>query len=147
MTNSLSRVAAVAGVAAYTMSAALQVYRSQQGTGLAIDQFTVLSVVVYGAMLALSLALLTDRRWVWWTAVVANAAIFVQAPFVYWPTVYAARPLEVWDWLEGVWFTALLLVVVCCGVARIAGARLVGPSARVDRTVDAAPVTAVPARS
>jgi hypothetical protein len=118
MTNSLQKVAASAGVAAYTMSAALQIYRAHQGTGLAVDRFSLLTGLGYGLLLLLSLTLLTDRRWAWGTNLVVGALLFLQAPFGYYPWVSGSRRLEVWDWLEGTWFTALLFLVVACAVAR-----------------------------
>ncbi|WP_336923205.1 hypothetical protein [Aquipuribacter sp. SD81] len=120
MNRILSRTAAAAGVAAWLMSTTLQVYRSTRGTGLAVDSLAPGAAVALLALIAMSLALLTDRRWAWWTNLAVAAAFFLQAPFLYWPLVYDARPLEVWDWLEGTWFTALLLLVCACAVLRLA---------------------------
>jgi hypothetical protein len=117
----LHRIAAPAGVTAYTISLGLQVYRSLQGTGLTVDRLSAPMAVTYAALMLLSALLVTDRRWVWWTNLVVCSALFLQAPFGYYPWVYGSRHLQVWDWLEGTWFTALLFLVAACAVARIFG--------------------------
>lgn len=56
------------------------------------------------------------------------ALVYLQAPFAYYPWVYSSRPLILWDWLEGTWFTALLFVVALCAIARLAGLTLSRPA-------------------
>ncbi|MEN3540524.1 hypothetical protein AAH991_35800 [Microbispora sp. ZYX-F-249] len=121
----LHRLACGIALAAYAASIAFQIYRATRGTGLAVDDFGVNAVVVYGAGVALALTLLGDRRWSWWVNGALSAVVVAQAPFAYYPSVAGARPLETWDWLEGIWFTALLVLVVACAVVRLSGVRLV----------------------
>ena len=124
----LARIAATSGVLAYVASATFQLYRSLAGTDLDVDRFTPGMAIVYLLLITLSVALFTDRRWLWWVNGLVSAAVFLQAPFGYYPYVYDARALEVWDWLEGTWFTALLFLVATCAVLRLSGWRLVRES-------------------
>ncbi|MGG5259199.1 hypothetical protein [Phycicoccus avicenniae] len=136
MNTLIARTAASAGLAAYLMSVALQVHRVRQDTGLDVDRFGASTALMYLGLLALSAAVLTDRRWVWWGNLLVSAYVFLQAPFLYYPEVAAVRPLDVWDWLEGTWFTGLVLVVCACSLFRLFVLDRSGRSGRSGRPSD-----------
>lgn len=124
MTITYRSVASALLLTATTISMTFQLYRASVGANPEVDRFGVEAAVVYAAYYALALAVRSDRRWVWWATGLLLTLNLVYAVVGYYPTVYAARPLNVFDWLEGTLFTGLLLVVVGCTGLRLTGTAL-----------------------
>jgi hypothetical protein len=118
---------------AYAISAAFQVYRASLGTGLSVDQFGLPTAVGYAVFLGLAVAVRLDRTWIWWLAGVVVTANLAFGVVVYYPTVHAARPMDLFDWAEGTLFTGLLLAALGCTVLRLTGTTLTAGPAGTDR--------------
>lgn len=130
---------------AVSISAVFQLYRASLGTPYAVDDFSLTAAVAYTVMFAVAAAVRTDRRWVWWSVGVLLILNLVYGVAGYYPGVYAARPLNVLDWLEGTVYTGLLLAALGCTVLKLSGTTLT-PSAWTDSTAQR-PRTVTPART
>jgi len=145
MTISYRSLASNLLLAAFTMSAAYQLYRASLGTSFAVDRFTAVTAVAYASFFLVAAAVRTDRIWVWWVTGALELLGLVYGIVGYYPTVYAARPLEVLDWLEGTLYTGLLLAALGCTVLRLTGSTLsatgtsagAAPGAGAERTEQA----------
>ena len=116
---------------AVTLSAAFQLYRASLGTPYAVDRFGLTAAVAYTAMFAVVAAIRTNRRWVWWSVGVLLTLNLVYGVVGYYPAVYAARPMNVLDWLEGTAYTGLLLAALGCTILHLSGTTL-APTPRTD---------------
>jgi peptidoglycan/LPS O-acetylase OafA/YrhL len=119
------QVACLALLGATAVSAAFQAYRTAVGTNPAVDRFGIDTAVGYLVLVALALAVRSDRRPVWWLLAVVMAALLVYAVVGYYPGIYRARPMDRVDWLEGTVFTAALGLVLTVAALRLAGRSLV----------------------
>jgi hypothetical protein len=124
MTITYRDVASALLLTATTISMTFQLYRASVGTNPEVDRFGVEAAVVYAAYFAMALAVRSDRRWVWWTTGLVLTLNLVYGVVGYYPTVYAARPLNVLDWLEGTLYTGLLLAALGCTALRLTGTAL-----------------------
>ena len=138
MTITYRNLASVLLSTAVTISAAFQLYRASLGTPYAVDEFGVAAAAVYAALFGVAAAVRTDRRWVWCVVGAVLVANLVYGVTAYYPQVYAARPLNVIDWLEGTLYTGLLLAALGCTVLRLNGTTLTSAT-EVDTEVDTAP--------
>jgi hypothetical protein len=109
---------------AYSASAAFQVYRATLSVNPAVDRFGVDTGVLYALCFVLAVAVRSERRVVTWVTAGALTVTLVNAVAGYYPTVYAARPMDVVDWLEGTVFTGLVTAALVLTVLRLAGATL-----------------------
>lgn len=106
---------------AFTISMAFQLYRASVGFNPDVDRFGLDAAAVYAFGFLVSLAVRTDRRWIWWAVGLLLILNLVYAVVGYYPTVYAARPLGFLDWLEGTLYTGLLMAALGCTVLRLTG--------------------------
>ena len=103
------------------MSAGYRVYRTAFGSYPSVDNFGVAAFTAYSVLIGVGIALRTDRRPVWWGTAVLMTLLIAYAVLGYYPTVFAARPMDRLDWLEGTLYTGSLIVVLA-----LAGLRLTG---------------------
>ena len=104
---------------AVTVSALFQLYRASLGTPYAVDRFGLGAAVAYAALFGVAAAVRTDRRGVWWAVGTLLLLNLIYGVAGYYPRVYAAREMNVLDWLEGTVYTGLLLAALGCTVLRL----------------------------
>ena len=121
MTLTYRSLASFLLLTATTISMTFQLYRASVGTNPDVDSFGVEAAVVYAVLYMVALAVRSDRRWVWWMVGLLLILNLVYGVVGYYPTVYAARPLNVLDWLEGTLYTGLLLAALGCTALRLTG--------------------------
>ena len=124
MTITYRSLASTLLLVAVALSAAFQLYRASLGTPYAVDRFGLTAAVAYTALFAVAAAIRTNRRWVWWSVAVLLTLNLVYGVVGYYPAVYAARPMNLLDWLEGTLYTGLLLAALGCTVLQLSGATL-----------------------
>jgi hypothetical protein len=129
MTITYRSLASTLLLIALAVSATFQLYRASLGTPYAVDRFGLAAAVAYTALFAVAAAIRTNRRWVWWSVAVLLTVNLVYGVVGYYPAVYAARPMNLLDWLEGTLYTGLLLAALGCTVLQLIGATL-SPSPR-----------------
>lgn len=108
-------------ITATTMSAAFQLYRASLGTPHDVDRFGPDAAAAYGCFFLVAVLVRSDRTWVWVTTALLLVACLVYGVTGYYPTVYAARPMGLLDWLEGTLYTGLLLAALACALLRLTG--------------------------
>lgn len=111
-------------LAAFSLSAGYTVWTT--ATGLADDGFTATAPGVwafYAVMVALSLAVRTDRLAAWRTLAVVLPVLLLVGIFVY-PTTFTAEHQTPLGWFENDVYLGLLLVAGYLTVQRLRGRRL-----------------------
>ena len=108
-------------ITATAMSAAFQLYRASLGTSEEVDRFGPDAAVAYGCFFVVAVIVRSDRAWVWAATALLLVAVLVNGVTVYYPTVHAARPMGLLDWLEGTLYTGLLLAALACALLRLTG--------------------------
>jgi VanZ family protein len=134
MTLTYRSVASTLLFIAFTISVVFQLYRASLGTPYAVDEFGPVAAIAYAVLFGVAAAVRSDRRWVWWSVGVVLLANLAYGVAGYYPRVYAARPFDVVDWLEGTLYTGLLLAALGCIVLQLSGTTL-RPATRMAATV------------
>ncbi|SDS54328.1 hypothetical protein SAMN04488543_1931 [Friedmanniella luteola] len=121
MTLTYRSLASVLLITATVMSAAFQLYRASLGTAEEVDRFGPDAAVAYGCFIVVAVVVRGDRTWAWTATALLLVAVLVYGVTVYYPTVHAARPMGLLDWVEGTLYTGLLLAALGCALLRLTG--------------------------
>jgi hypothetical protein len=121
MTITSAATASTVLLTATVMSAGYQAYRAAVGTYPSVDSFDMGTVVSYVVLAGIALAIRVDRRWTWWATAILMTLLLAYGVVGYYPKVWAVRPMDRLDWLEGTLFTGGLILVLSLSLLRLTG--------------------------